>query len=184
MSAPSYPDTMPTDEPAFEQPTKRGRWAWLWSFVVILAGRSIIDSGMTLARLIAFAGLFGAVALWAGGDFRERLAGLLAAVAVLTVGVLSLRLLSPGWAVAPILFFSVAAVAALIGWQRHRAPAKHEPTPIATRSSQPAIRTDVVASGRCRWCGLRPTAVLCGGRSDCGPCQVVEVPAADAAAGR
>ncbi|WP_419837366.1 hypothetical protein [Candidatus Poriferisodalis sp.] len=155
-------------------PTKRGRWEWLWFFVVILAGRSVIDSSMTLARLIAFAALFAAVALWASRDLRERLAGLLAAVAVLAVGVLSLRLLSPGWAVAPVLAVSVAAGATLIRWQGHRAPTKHGPPPIAARSSQPAMRTDVVASGRCRWCGLRPAAVLCAGRSDGGPCQSVE----------
>ncbi len=183
MSTPNYPEPMTANEPD-AMPTKRGRWAWLWSFVVILAGRSIIDSGMTLARLIAFAGLFGAVAMWASRDFRERLAGALAAVAVLAAGILSLRLLYPGWAVAPILAISVATGTALIMWQRHRAPAKYEPTPIAARSSQPAMRTEVVASGRCRWCRLRPTAVLCGGRSNGGPCQAVEAPAADAAAGR
>lgn len=124
-------------------PTERGRWEWLWFFVVILAGRSVIDSSMTLTRLIAFAALFGAIALWAGRDLRERLAGLLAAVAVLAVGLLSLRLLSPGWAVAPVLAVSVAAGAALIRWQRHRAPMACwlRPVPRACPAGRPAYAT-------------------------------------------
>ncbi|WP_423919958.1 hypothetical protein [Candidatus Poriferisodalis sp.] len=37
------------------------------------------------------------------------------------------------------------------------------------KRSTPASKYD---SERCRWCGLRPRAVLCGGRSDGGPCAI------------
>ncbi len=30
------------------------------------------------------------------------------------------------------------------------------------------------APGRCRWCGLHPRAMLCGGRSDGGSCEVAD----------
>lgn len=77
-----------------------------------------------------------------------------------------------------------AAVAAFVVW-RHRRTSR-----VAAKPKRESSTPEVVASepmlppvpGRCRWCGLRPKALICGKRSGGGPCE--EAPkVVDAAAG-
>ena len=51
---------------------------------------------------------------------------------------------------------------------------------IAWRLARP-VPASIADAPRCRWCGLRPTAVLCGGRSDGGRCEATPAEATAAA---
>lgn len=172
MSTANYPDTVTAAEEHSVQVAKRGRAAWLGAAPAIYAGRNM-DGNLLPEDLIFTAALFGAVALWSGRDVRERLTGILTAVPVLAIGMPAMRLLSAGWALLAILAAFAAAGAAFAAWQHCRTPRaaatpKPEPSTPKVEPSRPMLSP---VPGRCRWCGLRPRAAICGKRSDGGVCE-------------
>lgn len=119
MSDTKYPDIMPTNETAGRR-REWGRWALLW-FVPLYVAARIIDPG-PLAVLLGAVSILGALALLPGRNRRERATAVLATAAVLAVGLLAVRLLSAGWALAAILALTAAAMTALLGWHKWRMP--------------------------------------------------------------
>ncbi|WP_420625850.1 hypothetical protein [Candidatus Poriferisodalis sp.] len=176
---------MSATETDAKRPVKWSRWEWLGFTWVGMTTFSIFGSdvpGVRLVRTVVFAAIFGAMALWAGRDSRERWTGVLAAGLVLAVGLLSSRLLSPGWTLLIFVAMSAVAGGALVGWQMRRTPdvpaKKPEPNTPVVQATKPK---QLPVPGCCRWCGLRPRAAICGGRSDGGTCEPAEAAAANPA---
>lgn len=162
---------------------KWGRWEWLLFALLIMAGRSIFDSGLPLVRLAVFAAVVGAIALWAGRDNRERWTGVLAGTVVLAAGLMSIRQLSPGRALLAVATISAAVGGVLVAWHMRRTPMLLAKEPFAGVSVVPAAKPlPCPVVERCRWCGQRPVAVVCGRRSDGGPCETAEAAASELAA--
>ncbi|WP_419837365.1 hypothetical protein [Candidatus Poriferisodalis sp.] len=137
---------MPTNETAGRR-REWGRWALLW-FVPLYVAARIIDPG-PLAILLAAVSILGALALLPDRNGRERATAVLATAAVLAVGLLALRLLSAGWALAAILALTAAAMTALLGWHKRRMSGGRPDRPEAS----PAARTPAErrAATEARW---------------------------------
>ncbi len=190
MSTPEYPESMPDPDTGPERSVMRDRSEWLWSVVFVTAAFGFGDLRRdqpvltaTVPGLIFGAVFLGAVAILVGRDGRERWAGVLSPVPVLAVGLLAIWLLSPGWALATVIAAMAAVAGPFVAWHKRRTPAprtrppaaQSEISPPATQPKRPPV------AGRCRWCGQRPVAVVCGGRADGGRCEMAEAAASDLA---
>lgn len=171
-----------------ERAIKRDRSERLWSVVFVTAAFGVVALwrdrtvlAATLPGLISSAVFLVTVAVYVSRDGRERLTGLLAPVPVLAVGLPSLRSQSPGWTLTAVLAVMAAFIAAFVGWQRRRTPTRRVPQTAAVPLA-PVKPLEAPVAGHCRWCGLRAAAVICGGRSDGGPCEPAEAAASDPAA--
>lgn len=132
-----YPRPMTGTEPNAKERATWGAWALLW-FVPLYAAARIIEPG-PMAALVAAVGIFGVLALRPGCNFRERLAGALATVLALAVGLLAMRLLSAGWALLAMGIAYVVIATVLIGWHKRRTPPEAEAAPVSEPSEpQPA----------------------------------------------
>ena len=184
MSGSNYPYNVSAAEnvekPKAARPIERIHTVVLFSPAVLFASSHTVSgdlSELRLWRVIWSAAFFGAVAVWAGRDGLERLVGALVAVPVLAVGLPALGLVPAGWTLVTTLAAFAAPGVAFVAWQTCRTPAPPKP-PSARRvvRMEPAMPLASPVPGRCRWCGLRPRGVICGGRSDGGFCERAEEP--------
>lgn len=132
----------------------------------------------TVPGLVFGTAFFGTVAVLVGRDGRERRAGLLSPLPLLAVGLLAIRLLPPGWALLVIVAAMSVVAGSFVAWHKRRTPARRKPQTV-TVPLVPVKPLEAPVAGHCRWCGQRPVAVVCGGRSDGGPCETAEAAASD-----
>lgn len=177
MSTANYPENVDASVGGAERPTWRDRSEWLYAVVGVSAafgfGDLMRDDPVTTATLpgVIWKAIFlGAVAAFVGRDGRERWAGVLSGIPVVAVGVVAIRLLSAGWALTVIIAAMAAVCAAFTMWQQRRTPSVRQPRAV-TVPLVPAEPLAAPVAGRCRWCGHRPVGVICGSRSDGGPCE-------------
>ena len=87
-----------------------------------------------------------------------------------------------GWIPGLATYFGILGIVALLGTVRGRRTrdpdAADEPNAPVVQATKPK---QLPVPGCCRWCGLRPRAAICGGRSDGGTCEPAEAAAANPA---
>ena len=130
MSALSYPDAM--SAAGAEQRKSRSAWALLWFVPLGIAVRNI--DPISRAALVATVGVFGALAVFAGRDLRERVGGAVATAAMLGAGALAVWLLTPGRAALAIVAVFAILGTVLVVW------AKRRTTPAARPDTSPERR--------------------------------------------